>query len=249
MKKFMAVFLMLVVMLSWTSVDAASLCSYERQVELKKAASAVKLTYEEAQEEVDPDTYGPPDAPVEGDGILYRNYFKIKILNVTEDIYVKLENSYNEDVKYIRYEDTDEGVFSIDWKNTDEVVTFTYTVFTSNKTECVNEKLNSGMFTIPKYNRYHTAVMCKDIPDYYLCQKYITTNITFESFYENVSYYLEKNKKEEIYKEEKENENTIKTITNFIKDKKIFVVVASILFVGGVVTTVIVVKKRRSRVL
>lgn len=248
MKKIIAVFLMLVVMLSWTSVDAASLCSYERQVELKKIASAVKLTYEEAEEEVDPDTYGPPDSPVEGDGILYRNYFEIKLLNLTEDIYVKLENSYNDDVKYIRYEDTDEGTFSIDWKNTEEVVTFTYTIFTSNKTECVNEKLSSGMFTIPKYNRYHNSVICEDIPDYYLCQKYISTNVTFESFYENVNYYLEKNKNEDKNEEEKEKGKVVNNIFDFLKDNKI-IIIASILFVGGVVTTVIVVKKRRSRVL
>ena len=254
MKKFMAVFLMLVVMLSWTSVNAASLCSYERQVELKKIASAVKMTYEEAQEEADPNSYiskseaNPEDAD-EYEEILYNDYFKLKVLNVTEDIYVKIENSINDDVKYIRYVDTNEGTFTIDWKNLSEVATITYTVYSSDKTECANEELRSGLMTLPRYNDNYRNNMCKQVPDYYLCQKYISVNITTVQFYDNVSAYLEKEKGNDENSDLDNARNSF-SISEFIKgNKKILIIGLSVLIVGGGVAVVIVTKKRRSRVI
>ncbi len=251
MKKIIAVFLMLVVMLSWTSVDAASLCSYERQVELKKIASAVKLTYEEAQEEADPDTYGPPDN-YKGDPedyVLYNSYFKIKVLNLTEDIYIKIENSVNDDVKYIRYEDTDEGTFTLNWKDISKVTTFTYTIYSSDKTLCANEEYRKGIITLPKYNDKHQNVQCLEVPDFYLCQKYISVEVSNEQFYKQIESYKQSkngadgNKNDEDIK----NENLM---ANFIKKNKTALIIGlSVLIVGGGVAIVVVTKKRRSRVI
>lgn len=247
MKKFMAVFLMLVVMLSWTSVNAASLCSYERQVELKKIASAVKLTYEEAQEEADPNSYISPESGEQE--ILYVDYFKLKILNISEEIYVKIENSKNDEVKYIRYEDTNEGTFTLDWKDLSEVVTFTYTIYTSEKTECLNEKLFSGIISIPMKNRFYTKAICSEIPEYDLCHKYTTINVDYNKFEESVNAYLEKKLGDE--EDEKHDGLTFgNKLEKFVNtNKNVLLMCASIIFVVGVVTIVVVIRKRRSKVL
>lgn len=253
MKKIMAVFSMLVIILSWTSVSAASLCSNERKVELQKMASAVKLTYEEAQEEADPDSYisideANPETIDEYEEILYNDYFKIKILNLNENLYIKLENSLNDDVKYITYDDTIEGNYTLDWKNLNEVVTFTYTIYSSEKTECMNEKIKSGMLTLPKYNRNYTNTMCEEVPDYYLCQKYISVNVTEEQFYDYIMAYT---KKESSSNDNADNNgNADFSIIEFLKEnKKILIIGLTVLVVGGGIATVIVIKKRRSRVI
>ena len=248
MKKNILLVLLLIIAILQVNVNAASLCSHEKQVELQKKAASVKVTYEEATEEADPNSYGSPESVGEQyaeDKVLYIDYFKLKILNVTEDIYIKLENSVNKDIKYIRYEDTDEGEFTIDWKDLTQVVTFTYTIYTSDQTECPNEQLYSGIVALPMKNRFYSKAVCRDIPEFELCQKYTTINISYGKFEENVKYYLEKKNKVED-PEEKDN---ILSKTFWEKNKIPVIIGVSIIFVGGVVTTVIVIKKRRSRVL
>ena len=243
MKKNIAV-LMLAVLFSWTSVDAASVCSYEKQKEISKSAANVKITYEEAKAELDPSTYSYPEGADPETYVAYYEYFKIKILNITEDIYLKLENSSNEEVKYIEYKDTDEGTFTIAWENLEDVTTFSYTIYSSTKTGCPDEEFRKGVMTTPKLNEFYTSELCVDIPDYYLCQKYITTNVSSSKFVELAKAENKKNKKEEIIeKEKKDKEKETKNIKN------IFFVVTSIIIVGGGIAIVIVSKKRRSRIL
>ncbi len=240
MKKIIAI-LMLAVLFSWTSVDAASVCSYEKQKELSKVASNVKLTYEEAQGIVDPENYHVPEGEDPETFVVYYDYFKIKILNITESIYVKLENSFNDEVKYIKYEDTDEGIFVIDWNNLKDVTTFNYTIYSSSKTECPDEEIRKGVLTTPMLNENYTNVICLEIPDFSLCQKYITTSISEEQFRKKAEAYLEKEEKkeekEEIKEERKKNNTTILIIS------------ASILIVGGGIAFVIARKKRGSRII
>lgn len=241
MKKNLVV-LMLVVLFSWTSVDAASVCSYDKQSAIKKASTNVKLTYEEAQGILDPDLYYVPAGEDPETFVVYYDYFKIKILNITEDIYIKLENSTNDEVKYINYEDTDEGTFMIEWNDLSKVTTFSYTIYSSTKTECPNEEFRKGVMTTPMLNDNYTNVMCQEIPDFNLCQKYVTSSISEKKFREMASAYLEKQKETEKEEKEKEIEkkNNIKTI---------LIVTASMVIVVGGIASVIAIKKRRSRVI
>lgn len=251
MKEIKAVILCLAALFNMMNVDAASKCSYEKQVELNKTASGVKMTYEEADGVVDPSEY----VPLEGfeddpNAQLHYTYFKISLVNITEDIYVKVENSITEDVKFIEYKDTTNGTFTFDLNNIGNVTMFKYTIYSSTKTDCSNEILIKGTMTTPMYNRYHTDQKCEKIPDFSMCQKYVMTDFTYEDFRKKVDSYIEKQNKKEDKKEKKENEKFLNNITNFIKDNKIwFITGGGVLIVGGVVTSVIVIKKRRSRVI
>lgn len=241
MKKNIAV-LLLAVMFSWTSVDAASLCSYDKQKELTKIASSVKVAYEEAQGELDKDLYFPADGQEEADGyVSYYDYFKIKIINITEDIYVKLENNVNDEVKYIEYKDTNEGTFTIDWKDLSKVTTFSYTVYSSSNTECANEVYRTGVMTTPKLNPNYNNAMCYQIPEFELCKKYITSSVSDSKFRELASDYVNKTKKEESVKQEKEEKEENKTT--------MLIVATSIIIVVGGVAVVMARKKRGSRVI
>lgn len=241
MKKNIAV-LLLAVLFSWTSVDAASLCSYEKQSDITKQATNVKITYEEARGELDPSTYLTPEGEDPDTYVAYYDYFKIKILNITEDIYVKLENSSNDEVKYIEYKDTDEGTFTIDWKDLSQTTTFNYTVYSSSNTDCPNENYRTGVMTTRMLNDNYNNILCTDYPEFYLCQKYISTSVSEEKFNELIKSYIEKNKEEkeeQIKKEEEDKKN----------NKLIIIIATSIIIVGGGVAIVIAKKKRGSRVI
>lgn len=248
MKKLRAVILTFLLMLLGMNIaDAKSLCSYEEQVKISSEASSVKLTSEEAQGIVDPSTYVPIEG-YENDSsyVKYYNYFKVKILNVTENITIKLENDVNDEVKYISYDDTDEGTYTFDWKTTDKVTTFTYTVLASKSTSCLNEKFNTGVFVLPKYNSFSNSQMCENDPDYYLCQKYVSIDFDYEYFEKTMMARI--NDKTAAKKEEEKKNET--TILEFIKNNKLQVIIGtSVLIVGGVVTIMIVIKKRRRRVI
>lgn len=241
MKKNIAV-IILAVLFSWISVDAASLCSYEKQKELSKLASNVKLTYDEMQGIVDPNEYYVPAGEDPETFEVKYDYFRLKIINITEDIYVKLENSTNEEVKYIEYEDTDEGLFVIDWNDLSKVTTFSFTVYSSTKTECPNEEIRKGVLTIRMLNKNYNNVMCSEMPEHELCQKYTTVDVSESEFRKLASEYLEKkNTKKE--KQEQKQEKVEK------KNKKIIIITASLVIVAGGVTYVIVRKKRGSHVI
>lgn len=236
------IILILFIMFSWTSVDAASVCSYEKQSAISKSSYNVKVTYEEARGMLDPDEYYVPDNEDPETYVVYYDYFKIKILNITEDIYIKLENSANKEVKYIKYEDTNEGAFTLDWKDLSQVTTFNFTIYSSTKTECPNEEFRKGVISTPMLNKNYNNVMCMEIPEFNLCQKYITNNISDKKFLELANNYLTKKntKKEEKIKKEEQKKNNKKTI---------LIITSSIVIVGGGIAGVIAIKKRRSSVI
>ena len=245
MRKIGIVFLILVCFIS--TVKAASLCSYEKQVELSKSAINVKMSFEEEEGVREPGTYYPPEGVDPETYEAKYDYFKLKIVNLDENVYVKLENSTNKDIKYIKYEDTNEGTFEIDWKDLTKVTTFTYTIYTSDKTYCPNEELKKGYLTVPMYNRYHLNDRCAEYPEHKFCQKYVTYDLSGELFYETLdSYILKENDKKNNEKKEESKSGII----GFVKNHKYTLGIGiSILIVVGVAAGVLLAKKRRSKVI
>ena len=222
-------------------VNAASLCSVEEQARLNKVAGSVKAVYEEAQEEVDPSTY--ITTPETGEGPFYRNYFNIIFTNITEDIYVKVINDYNDDVKFIRYQDTEDGTYTFTWNNIDNVVRFTYEVYTSNNTKCRDEKYFTNYLVTPKYNKFHDYLICEGIEDYLACQKYISVDMEYSEQQEKIEDYLEKNI---VAVEKEKNKKWYEKIGEFVKEHKTaFIAGGSIIVIAGVATVVVKIKRKR----
>lgn len=245
MKKIGVVFLILGCFIS--NVKAASLCNYEEQVELSKSATNIKMTYEEAEGIRKEGTYYPPEGVDLDTYVAKYDYFKLKFVNINENVYVKLENSTNDEIKYIKYEDTDEGIFVIDWEDLTKVTSFSYTIYSSDETRCPNEELKKGVMTVPMYNRYHGNERCTNYPEHDFCQKYVPFDLSGELFYETMESYVlkENNKKDDNVKDTNKN-----NITDFIKKNKYTLGIGlSSLIVGGVAAGIILAKRRRSRVI
>lgn len=238
MNKKLAGFIAVNLLLSWSNVDAASNCSYEKQVGYKQSAANVKATYEEAEAEYD-NMYTTDENGNYLEKAKY-NYFEIKFLNITNDLYIKISNSVNSDIKIITYADTDEGTYKLKWDNLDNVTTFNYSIYSSSNTECPNELLKKGLLTTPRYNYYYNTPVCEGLEENSLCQKYITLNEDLDKVYEKIS----KNKKEKTNRKKEENQ------TKKNKKKSYSALIASIVFslivcVGG--TMLIITRKRNDK--
>ena len=218
----------------------ATTCTNEEYVKLKQVASNVGHTYEEKQEEVDPNTYLKNDEV--GYGPLYESYLSVIFSNITNDIYIKISNDYNDEVKYVRYQDTKDGIYSFDWKNIDKITKFTYEVYSSTETSCPDEKYYTGYIILPKYNEVSESAMCNGLNDFEPCNRYITTNMDPAEQERRIQ---EKIKIVEE-KEAKKNKKWYQKIGDFGKKYAVVIIAGSIIVIVGVAT--VVVDKKRKRV-
>lgn len=66
----------------------------------------------------------------------------------------------------------------------------------SNVNSCFDTTFRKVTLNLPKYNIYYKDQVCNDIPEYSLCQKWNSTDISYDEFLDKVSKY--KNNKKEI---------------------------------------------------
>lgn len=237
MKDVKKIFVLLVVLLITKNVHAV--CDYETQAKLNSEAATIKAIYEEIQKEMDRNLY------VCGDGVEecteYYPVFKISILNLSENFYVKVtsDNKFN---KTFYYKDAQDGIISFELSDLSKVNTFTFKVYNTSKSGCT-QKLNRTFYlTTPRLNDYYNVKLCDKIPDYYMCQKFVTFEDTgYTDFLVSVNKYYEKQEEEK----EETNKTFFEKIFEFIKENKNIFIIAGCVVVIGSATTVIIIKKRR----
>ncbi len=235
------------------NVNAAT-CGYEEKAKLNNEIANVKSNYEIKERTMSKDEYSISDALL---GTEYEDsyestteYIQVNILNLTENMYVEISNDYNDEVAVYQYSDTQNGNISFNWQEIDELVTYTIKVYASDKTGCEGSVLKTLYQALPRYNDYSTYDICKNIPDYYLCQRYVTyEDVGFDVFTERVFNEVEK----KLQKEEqqtKENEKWYKKVQNFVKEHKVpFIIGGVVLVVAAGGTTFVIIKKRRRSII
>ena len=222
------------------NVQAESLCSYEEQRKLEEESANIKIVYEPIEEEIGDDI----------DGVEINRRIKVTIYNIGENVYLILkddsvdENNCFNCGKTINYEDTENGVYTFDWKEFSEVANFTINVYSSINTNCPDEMYKTLYLSLPRFNNYSQYGICDELKEFYLCQEYVLfDNIAKDEFLTQVYKYKNKTISEEG---EEIKESTLDKIFIFINDYKLiiiggFVVVGGISFVIYIITT----KKQR----
>ena len=211
-------------------------CTNAEKARLKKEAAKVKMVYEEAVGteaiESNPDL-GSVQTEVE------YNYFKISITNITEEMVVKVSNSVDDDSFMVAFHEVENGVYTFNWNNIDEVVNFTYEVMGSYGSVCSNEKFATGHLVTPRYNLLHDTTLCDGITDLPACDKYITENTDQEVLEKRIEEY-------KVEKKEKESKETkFEKLVSYIKEHKVAAVGLTIIVAGAGVALVI--NKRRKK--
>ncbi len=227
------------------SVQAASRCDTTKVAELNREVTNIKVNYEIAEKMYELEEVSPPDSwypENEGDLPTYK-YFKINILNLTEDFYVEIPEISNTDENYT-YDMATNGTLTIDFEDTSIVRVLTFKIYSSDKTGCEGELFRTVYLTLPRYNDYSEYSICKQVPDYYLCQPFVTfQDVDFATFSRYIDSQISKIDKEYIEKlKEEEQENGKK---NFLKKYWYIFVVVGVLAVGGI-TTAVIAKRRES---
>lgn len=248
---FKRLFLLAIVLGTPNLVKAASACSYSEQAELNDIVANVKANYEVV------DVYGGKaldiDNPDESGNIpeveYYVKAFNISILNITEDIYVKVTNSKDSNEMTFKYQDTVNGIATFQTKEVEDLNTYTFEVY-ANKYSCAGEMFRKFTLTTPMHNRYSEMIACQNNPDFYYCQEFIPSeNITLDEFSKKIKEYESETK---VKEEEQKNQekNFFEKLKDFYTNNKLMIYsIGVVIVVMGVATTVILVKKKRSRVL
>ena len=246
-KKISTIFVAFVLFFSAQNVNAE--CNYEEKAKLNREAANIKVKYAENkrvcnmqdnwcgyEEGEDSEGYGAADDefldpdyvdPSESEYTDELEYFDVSILNVTENLYIKVKNNVGFGPKQYDYLSAKDGIITFFWDNIMDVANFTFEVYASNKTNCANEKLRVLYLTTPRLNLYSYYETCEENPDYYMCEKYVTfpedLNFTPGDFDAGVEKYIEdKNEKpsDEQPGDDNEKGNIIK---DFIDDNKLVI--------------------------
>ena len=240
MKKNLPIIVLLLLLFMYHNVDAASSCSYKEQADLNSEVAKIKVVYEGKTEALDDSLFS-----CDGGGnecAVYRHYFTISILNMSENFYIEASNDVTKERKTFRYSDVKDGVISFNYDNASEITNFTFKVYSSDKTNCKDENYRVIYFTTPKLNPYYEYSLCANNPEHYLCQQYITTEeANFEDFYTQIQKY---EKEKEQSNNEKEHRNFLEKIFDFVDDHKPLMIITTLVVVGGV-AAVVIIKKRK----
>ena len=171
MKKILTILMMICIGIM--PVHAA--CNYTDKAAANKKAANVKLDYEVVEDKQE----------YEDGTISVNEYFKMSILNVTEDLYVTVTNDITNTTNTYRYSDVKDGVITFNWDNNEVVTNFTMKVYGSDSSPCKDEELRTIRKQTPRYNDFANRAICQDMKDFYLCQKYTTVENIDESMFIN----------------------------------------------------------------
>lgn len=235
-----------------TNVKATSICSYEEQAKLNSAVANIKANYEEATAEVDKSQYGPaeyfendPDTNTQNAEALDYNYFKVNILNLTNDFYAIITNDQNANTITVDYSKTSDGTYSFNWENLNSISNLTIKIYSSSATNCKNELYRTVYLTLPRYNEYYYSSYCTQYPNYYLCQKYVTYDfISYDEFLTKMNSYNDEQEKTTINNEK--DKTFWEKIKLFIENNKtLFIISGTVIVIAAGTFTIITIAKRR----
>lgn len=165
-------------------------CDYKLQNEISTAAANVKAQYELEQVVVDAQGNERPDLPLEagkkaeGEFVIFPK-IKMNVYNVTEKIYIIVENEDDGLKEEYHYNDLVSGEFEYNVPDVSKIRKYTITINAENS-ECGGELRKIEVKT-PMYNYRSRDTFCENSDKYY-CKEFITEeipeNVSYDSIYE-----------------------------------------------------------------
>lgn len=227
-------------------ISQDTLCSLEKKNSLRTLAANVTINYQPV--EVSDGTSGIDDEGNAVDVLSY--YFDVKIYNINSQlkVLVKSADEENNNQVLLTYKNMgSDGAITARKKVGIELSNLVFEIYGSDETGgCSIEKLRTIKLTLPKYNNLAEREICADIPEFYMCQKYISYDIKPEKFSEEVKKYKEKKEKEQSDSEaEVEDNNTVTDKAADLINKNKYIIVGAIVL-AGVIITVIIVRRKKS---
>ena len=166
-----------------------------------------------------------------------RAYFDVTINNIVPNMY--FVDTYTD--KTYTYNDTNNGEITIkDYTNSSGSYKFYSAI-----SECNGIALGTKYYKFPTYNTYYASESCKDIPNFSLCQKWVSVNYSSTEFERLVSEYKDSLNPDDDSKEELiEHESTFfdKVINIYINNYYYFL--GGIIIICGII---MIINRRSNR--
>lgn len=232
-------YLLVIILFSFIFImNANAECSYQERRDLLNDAKNIDISFdinEEEKVETGVNTYG------EQVNITSKIYnIKINVSGLTDNVFIKYYNYFDNEEKYIHYSDTKNGVFIFEDDNYTDLYTYYFEMFSS-KSGCLGNKLYTKKVVKPIYNGYSNYNICKNegMDTFKYCQKFVTEdfNIIESEFIELANEYLNNMDVEEIEKDF--------NFVDILKNYYIYFLVVIVLIVTIII--VIIIKNKRSR--
>ena len=243
-KNILYVLIMLMGLFFTSSVFADDLCSLDTKTKLRVAAANVTVNYEP----VEVPYQDEPGVPADSQGVV-EYFFDVKIYNINSDlkVLVKSDQDSSTGVEVTYKNIQKDGAVTVRKRVGNELTNLVFEVKGSNSTGgCATEVLRTIKLTLPKYNSLAEREVCTEVPEFYMCQKYITYDVNPANFSKEIAKYKEKlEQQQNASNVEVEDNNTLPDkAADLISKNKIFIVGAIVL--AGVIITIIIIKRKRS---
>ena len=245
------IFTLMLFMIGGKYVYAA--CDATEMNTLNSLAANVGKSYEVIEREVSSEEANatPPDGlTIEEyeNYVFVRKFFRIYITNITEELYVVVTNENTGEEKTFNYADTDNGSVYFDERVGTEIVNYTIDIYSSDITNCRDQRLYTQYLTTPMYNLNSESGLCEGIEDFYLCHEYLSVDVDFTNFMEKTEEYRASHTNGEVEEDIPVEENANGFIA-FVQEHWLIVlgISVAVLAAGGLITFVVI-KKRRSRI-
>ena len=216
-------------------------CSAKQLSELRQIAANIKVSYLPKTEVVQSEY---EDVEV-GATSYTKRYLDIKIYNMNTKLYIEATNDIGYEMVVTANDLASDGTITFRQEPLDQKVNYIFYV-KSDKYGCETATLRTIRLTLPMYNAYSQLDICSEIPDYYLCQEYITQKVDGATFYDKVDAYKEKLMDQDIYKKEEEEDNTGTVNKIFANASKFKYLIVGVIVSLGVVITVVVIKRKEN---
>lgn len=215
-------------------------CNNDVSSKIQNDANNVKVRYEELDDYVLGKTE-EIESDLNGDGVLGEiddiGYaLRVTITGLTENIYIKLENSYDYELPTYKYSDSENGVITFVLTENPDIRTYIVQVY-SNNNECGNILYREFRFTLPRFNMMANSIACTYNKELESCKPFVFDN--------NKQEYLNmyQNEMKELKEKQENKEESKKELKDYIKEYKLYIIILGVLVFVGIF--VIVMKRRR----
>lgn len=240
MRKTISLLFSFILIFFFSFTIAKAECSYAKQSELNALASNVKYSVEPKEEKI---VY--PATETSEEHVLTTTFFELQLLNITEEMKISVYNNFLKTTTTYTYNDVKDGALSISSGTGTSIVTFKVDIYGTG--ECSTQLLRTFEVKTPMVNPYRAYADCKNAPEYYLCQEYLTedVNFNFQEANSAVKEYI-KNKEKEKQEEKEKQKTFMEKLNSFLKK---YWWVGIIIVILGMAITFVIYKNRKERIL
>lgn len=155
------------------SVHAQDECSVSDTYRLKKIASNITTKYDYSE-----------TLPLSGYGSVS---FTATINNVIKDIYIMKVDDYYNGTGVIYNGDINNQVLI---PGLSPGTSYHFTVYGNIGGNCQGNLIYEFYITMPSYNKFYINPLCKKVPEYKYCQKWVNSSFTEDGFIDSINKYI-----------------------------------------------------------